>query len=122
MIPSEARIFHVDDSETARRKVAEAANRIGATVVASAASFEEARAGLAEIKALGINVVLTDENLSTVTPYEGRFVFDIVRAEHPGVHVLSVSGSARMSQDLGIPHISDKGTDSAALEAAIEAL
>jgi len=122
MKPSDARIFHVDDSEIARHEVVEAANRIGATVVASAASFEEARAGLGEIEALCINVVLTDENLSTDTPYEGRYVFDIVRAKYPGVHVLSVSGGVRMSQDLGIPHIPDKGTDSAALKAAIEAL
>lgn len=60
--------------------------------------------------------------LSEKRPFEGRYVYDIVHAAHPGVHVLSVSGNTNMSEDLGIPHVSDKGTDSAILRAAIEAL
>jgi CheY-like chemotaxis protein len=122
MRPSEARILHVDDSEFARLRVAEAAADIGASVVGSAASFEEAKDALRQIEDLGVNVVLTDDTLSPEKPYEGRYVYDIVHAEHPEVHVLSVSATPSMSQDLRIPHVSDKGTDPAILKAAIEAL
>ena len=122
MIPSEARIFHIDDSEFARIKVAEAANNIGAIVVANADSFEEAKEVIKILEELGVNVVLTDENLSPDRPYEGRYIYDIVRAANPEVHILSVSGSVGMSRDLRIPHVPDKGVDPTMLKAAIEAL
>lgn len=63
MKPREARILHVDDSEVARREVVKTAADIGASVVASAASFEEAKAALEQIEDLGVNVVLTDDSL-----------------------------------------------------------
>ncbi len=122
MRPSEARILHIDDSEFARLKVAEAAADIGASVVGSAATFEEARDVVNQIEDLGVNIVLTDDTLSAEKPYEGRYVYDIVRAKHPTVHILSVSGSRSMSEDLGIPHVSDKGTDPAVLKDVIETL
>ena len=122
MRPPEARILHIDDSVVARHSVAESATEIGAIVVVSAATFDEARAALSQIKELGVNIILTDDNLSEKKPLEGRYVYDIAHLEHPDVHILSVSGSVGMSQDLGIPHVADKGTDSAILRAAIEAL
>jgi CheY-like chemotaxis protein len=122
MKPPEARILHVEDSDVARRLVAEAASDIGASVVASVASFKEARDALELIEELGVNVILTDDTLSTDKPHEGRYVYDIAHAKHPDVHVLSVSSGESMSQVLGIPHVSDKGTDSTILKAAIEAL
>ena len=122
MKPFEARILHVDDSEIARKKVAEAANDIGACVVGSAASFEEAKEALERVGELEVNIILTDDSLSEDRPYEGRYVYDIAHEQYPDVHVLSVSGGTSMSVALGIPHVTDKGTNPITLKAAIENL
>lgn len=122
MKPSEARILHIDDSEFSRNRVSKHASTIGATVTASAATYEEALVHIAMLKELGITVVLTDDTLSEEEPYQGRLICDLLAAEHPDIPVLSVSGSEGLSRALEIPHIPHKGTDLSSFLAAIEAL
>jgi DNA-binding NarL/FixJ family response regulator len=121
MQPPEARIALIDDDEFIHRAVSGAIAEIGGVLVASARTLQEAEALIAELGSTGVNVVLMDANL-TEDGREGYGLTQKIQADHPGVHVLSISSSPLMGDILGIPTVSFFGAEPNALRASLAPL
>jgi len=118
MHTNEARILVIDDHPVIHDIFALVAESIGSTIVGSARTLEEANNAIDNLGSTAVNIVLMYCNLAE----DGKEGYGLTRrilAEHPKVHVFSISSDPTMAKDLGI---SSLGTSPDEIRTTIESL
>jgi DNA-binding NarL/FixJ family response regulator len=121
MKPSEAKFALINDAPGSLDMVSFVVRRIGGTLVNSACNVAEAEDIVRSLDDSGVNVVLMDCDLGS-DGGEGIGLTKRIQAEHPSVHVLSVSCAEALGKETGIPTLKHLGYNADELVAAIKPL